>query len=433
MVSAILGGPLIDGTGRDPVANGIVVIDGGRIAAAGAADAIALPKGALVFDAAGRTILPGFVDCHLHCTYRARDHKEHLKTPPTYNLFKSQEILRDTLECGVTTARDTGGADAGFRKAIEDGIIAGPRLQVAIAMICQSGGHADCWVPAGFRVPKRFWLPDHVADGVDGVRKVARELLMAGADFLKICTTGGITSVTDDYDETQFSIEEIRVAVAEAAARGTGVAVHAEGLAGIKLALGAEGIYSLEHGWFFDEECLDMMLAQGTWWVPTLALVPEGVKHREANPDWDAQGLADEARKEEVIVARLREQIPLFKHAREKGLKIAMGTDQSHRLLTGENLVELAYMVEFLGMTPMEAIVSATETAAKCLNMPDVGTLEAGKLADAVVFDGDPLADIAAMREAGRFHLVMKGGEVFKDTLAEGAAGRPAEEKRASA
>ena len=165
-----------------------------------------------------------------------------------------------------------------------------------------------------------------------------------------------------------------------------------------------------------------MMLEQGTWWVPTLALVPEGVKYRQSNPDWDSQGIADEARKEEVIVARLREQIPFFKQAREKGLKIAMGTDQSHRLLTGENLVELAYMVEFLGMTPMEAIVSATETAAQCLKLPDVGTLEVGKLADAVIFDGDPLADIAAMREAGRFHLVMKDGEVFKDTLAEGAA-----------
>ena len=421
MVSAILGGPLIDGTGRDPVANGIVIVDGGRIVAAGAADAIALPKGVRVYDAAGRAILPGFVDCHVHCTYRARDHKEHLKTPPTYNIFKSQEILRDTLECGVTTARDTGGADAGFRQAVADGIIAGPRLLVAIAMMCQSGGHGDCWVTAGFRVPKRFWLPEHVADGVDPVRKMARELLMAGADFLKICTTGGITSLTDDFDETQFSIEEIRVVVAETAARSTGVAVHAEGLAGIKLALEAGGIYSLEHGWFFDEECLDMMIEQGTWWVPTLALVPEGVRHRTANPKWASQGIADEARKEEVIVARLREQIPLYKHAREKGLKIAMGTDQSHRLLTGENLVELAYMVEYLGMTPMEAIVAATETAAQCLDRPDVGTLEAGKFADAVVFDGDPLADIAAMREAARFHLVMKGGEVFKDTLAEGA------------
>lgn len=424
MVRAILGGPLIDGTGRDPIAQGIVVIDDGRIAACGSQSKIAVPKGAEVLDAAGRTILPGFVDCHVHTTYRARDYKEHLNTPPTYNLFKSQDILRATLECGITTARDVGGADAGFKKAIEDGIIVGPRLQVVISMISQTGGHADCWVPAGFRVPKRFWLPEHVVDGVDAMRRVAREFLMAGADYLKICTTGGITSVTDDFDETQLSIDEIRVAVAEAAARGKGVAVHAEGLGGIKLALHAGGIYSLEHGWFFDEECLDLMLEQGTWWVPTLALVPEGVKHRATDAKWDKAGLADEASKEAEIVARLKGQMPLYKHAREKGLKIAMGTDQSHRLLTGENLVELGYMVEYLGMTEMEAIVAATRTAAECLRLADVGTLEAGKRADVVVYDGDPLSDIAAMREAERFHLVMKDGTAFKDTLADGKAGR---------
>ncbi|MDP6707002.1 MAG: amidohydrolase family protein [Alphaproteobacteria bacterium] len=416
MSLAIVGGRLIDGTGRDPVEDGVVVIVEGRIAAAGAASAVALPTDATRIDAGGGTILPGFVDCHLHCSYRARDYGQHLKNPATYNVFRSAEILRRTLHCGITTARDTGGADAGFRQAVAEDIVAGPRLQVAIAMISQSGGHGDCFVPAGFHVPKRGWLPNNIADGVDGMRRVCREFLMRGADFLKICTTGGVTSVTDDYDETQFSLDEIRVAVAEAAAKGTYVAVHAEGRQGVKNAL-AGGIRSLEHGWFLDEECVDQMLSQGTWWVPTLALVPEGAKHRRQDRAWAAQQLADEDSKEARIMAGLERQIPLFKEAVRRGVKVAMGTDQSHRLLTGRNLIELAYMVDYLGMTAMEAIVAGTATAARFLGYPDLGTLEAGKIADVVVYDGDPLDDIRGLAEARRVRLVMKDGRVYKDTL----------------
>ncbi len=160
MSLAIVGGTLIDGSGREPIQNGVVVVEAGRITAAGPADKVELPADATRIDTGGGTILPGFVDCHLHCSYRARDYAQHLKNPSTYNVFRSGQLLRETLECGVTTARDTGGADAGFRQAIAEGIVAGPRLQVAIAMISQSGGHGDCFVPAGFRVPKR---EDHKA------------------------------------------------------------------------------------------------------------------------------------------------------------------------------------------------------------------------------------------------------------------------------
>ncbi len=418
MSLAIVGGRLIDGSGREPIQNGVVVVEAGRIAAAGAADQVQLPADATRIDAAGGTILPGFVDCHLHCSYRSRDYAQHLKNPSTYNVFRSGQLLRETLECGITTARDTGGADAGFRQAVAEGIVAGPRLQVSIAMISQSGGHGDCFVPAGFRVPKRGWLPNNVADGVDGMRRVCREFLMMGADFLKICTTGGVTSVTDDYDETQFSTEEIQVAVAEAAAKGTYVAVHAEGTQGIRNALRG-GIRSLEHGWFLDEEAVETMLAEGTWWVPTLALIPEGAKHRQRDKAWAEQQLADESGKESRIMAGLQEQIPLFRDAVRRGVKVAMGTDQSHRLLTGRNLIELSYMVDYLGMSAMQAIVAGTSTAAGFLGYSDLGSLAAGKIADVVVFDGDPLDDIAGLAEAKRIRLVMKDGRVYKNTLGD--------------
>jgi imidazolonepropionase-like amidohydrolase len=412
IMQAIVGGRVIDGTGRDPIENAIVVVEEGRIRAVGPEAVVSIPRGAAVLDAAGRTVLPGFIDCHVHCTYRARDVRRHLLTPATYSVLRSTTILRETLECGITTARDMGGADAGFRQAVAEGIVAGPRLLISIAMLSQSGGHGDCWVPAGLRVPKRAWLPHAVADGVDGVRRVARELLMAGADFLKLCTTGGITSVTDDFAEPQFTVEEIQAAVYEASARRKRVAAHAEGLLGIKNALRA-GVYSIEHGWFMDEECVDLMLAQGAWWVPTLALVPLARERRLRDAAWDGAQLGEEDRKEEEIYRRQLEQVPLWRHALRKGVRVAMGTDQSHRLLTGENLVELGFMVRHLGMSPMQAIVAATGRAADCLERPELGTLESGKVADAVIVDGDPLDDIGVLADAKRIHLVMKGGIAY--------------------
>ena len=417
MLDAIVGGRVIDGTGRDPIARGVVVIEDGRVRHVGSEATVPVPRGAHVADAAGRTVLPGFIDCHVHSTYRARDHREHLVNPPTYNVLRSTAILRETLECGVTTARDTGGADPGFRKAIEGGVIVGPRLLVAIVMMSQTGGHGDCWVPAGVRIPKRAWLPDNIADGVEGVRRLARELLMAGADFLKICATGGITSVTDDFDEPQYTVDEIRAAVGEAAARKKRVAVHAEGLTGIKNALRA-GVHSIEHGWFMDEECVELMVAQRTWWVPTLALVPLAHERRRKDRAWDTAQLADEHRKDEEVYQRQLAQIPLWKHAVASGVPVAMGTDQSHRLLTGENLVELPFMVRHLGMPPMQAIVASTKLAAECLERQnDLGTLEPGKIADLVIVDGDPLDDIGTLADAKRVQLVMKAGVTYKNTL----------------
>ena len=416
MRSAIVGGTLIDGFGGDPVSNGVVVIEHGRITAAGPESAVAVPRDAVRLDAGGRTVLPGFIDCHVHGTYRARDMRQHLLNTPTYNVLRSTQILRETLACGITTARDLGGADAGFRAAIEEGVIDGPRLLISVAMISQTGGHGDYWVPADMRVQKRSWLPDAVTDGVEGIRRVVRELLMRGADFIKICATGGITSVTDSWDEPQFTVAEIRTAVEEAAAKRRRVAVHAEGIDGIRNAVEA-GAYTLEHGWFLDEACVDAMIAQGTWWVPTLALVPKSVEERRKNKAWASQQMGREDVKDAEIYGLMQEQIPLWKDALRRGVKVAMGTDQSHRLLVGENMVELQFMVDWLGMSAMEAIVAATTRAAECLERPDLGALAPGRAADVLVLDGDPLDDIRLLQDRSRLHLVMKAGRAFTDKL----------------
>ena len=414
--TVITGGRVIDGLGGDPIENGTIVIENGRIAAVGPAAKTAQPRDAEVLDAAGLTIMPGIIDCHVHATYRARDMRQHLLNTPTYNILRSTRILAETLACGVTTARDMGGADAGFREALAEGLIAGPRLLVCLVMISQTGGHGDQWVPAGLRVQKRRWLPDPVADGVDEVRRKVRHVLMAGADFVKICTGGGITSVTDTWDETQYSVEEVAVAVVEAARKRKRVAAHAEGLLPIKTALEA-GVYSLEHGWFIDEECVDVMLAQGTWWVPTLALVPLSIERRKVDQDWSGQALGNEAHKDAEIHELMGDQIALWQEARRRGVKIAMGTDQSHRLLVGENLVELEFMVNWLGMSPMEAIVAATSTAAECIERPELGALVPGRVADVLVVDGDPLADIRVLQARRRIRLIMKDGTPYRNDL----------------
>src|SRR5262249_13894635 len=161
------GGTIIDGLGRDPIRKGTLVIEDGRVKAIGKSSSIRVPKGAKVLDADGLTVLPGIIDCHVHSTYRARDMRQHLLNTPTYTVLRSRRMLEETLACGVTTARDMGGADAGFRQAIDDGYVSGPRLLVSIVMISQTGGHGDSWVPAGVRLQKRAWLPSPVADGVD--------------------------------------------------------------------------------------------------------------------------------------------------------------------------------------------------------------------------------------------------------------------------
>ena len=414
---AIIGGRIIDGFGGDPINAGIVLIENGRITDVGSADRIIVPRGAEVIDADGHTVLPGIIDCHVHGTYRSRDVRRHLLNSPTYNVLRSTQIIEETLACGVTSARDMGGADAGFRQAIEEGIIPGPRLQISIAMVSQTGGHGDFWVPAGMRIPKRTWLPDAVADGVDGVRKVIRQLLMAGADFIKICATGGITSVTDSWDEPQFTVEELQCAVEEAAAKGKPVAVHAEGIDGIRNALSAN-VHSVEHGWFIDEECIDRMLEQGTWWVPTLALVPMSIEHRKKDAAWSQQQLGEEEQKDAQIHRKMQEgQLPIWREAVRRGVKIAMGTDQSHRLLVGENMVELRFMVEYLSMSPMDVLVSATTKAAECMGRDDLGALTKGRLADVLVVEGDPLDDISILENRDRLKLIMKEGEAYKNSL----------------
>jgi len=409
-VTYITNGTLIDGRGGPPVANAAVLVEDNRIKAAGAARDVPLPQGEVGrIDAQGGYILPGFIDAHVHVTTESINMVRDMQTPFSMRFFKTIHHLRRTLDAGLTSVRDAGGADAGIKQAIETGLIAGPRLQISISALTITGGHGDGWMLSGSdyeMFPAYPGMPDGKADGLDEVRKKVREMLRAGAEVIKICATGGVLSPTDHPEFTQYSPEELDVIVREAAyRRGIKVMAHAQGVEGIKNAVRA-GIHSIEHGIFLDDEAIDLMLEHGTFLVPTL-LAPVAVVEIGEEGGMPDYGL----RKAREVMEIHSDSIA---RAHKAGVKIAMGTDAGV-MPHGTNLRELGLMVN-IGMTPMEAIVATTRVAAECLGWQDrVGTVQAGKLADIVIARKDPLADIRSLENVENIALVMQDGKVVKD------------------
>lgn len=360
-------------------------------------------------DAGGGTILPGFIDTHVHLVLEGVNLARDMATPFSMKFYNSVKHMRRTLDAGVTSVRDAGGADAGLKQAVEDGVVPGPRVQISIAVLTITGGHVDFWMRSGntfHLLMPHPGLPDGRCDGVDDVRRKVREVLRAGAEVIKICSTGGVLSPTDHPDFTQFSPEELEVIVREAAyRRGTKVMAHAQGSEGIMNALRA-GVHSIEHGIYLDDEAIALMLERGTFLVPTL-LAPLAVL--EAGEEGGVSKVQlDKAR--EVLESH-RESIG---RAHKAGVRIAMGTDAGV-MNHGTNLREMGLMVN-IGMTPMEAIEATTRVAAECLGWDDrIGTVQPGKLADIVIAGTDPLADIRSLENTDNIVLVMKDGEVVKD------------------
>ncbi|WP_326687302.1 amidohydrolase family protein [Streptomyces sp. NBC_01795] len=398
------GGVLIDGRGGEPLVDGAVLIEEGTVRWAGPAGAHPrLSPGTRRVDVGGGTILPGFIDCHVHMTVPggALNHAELRAMPPSLRTFLSAPRMRQTLEAGVTTARDLGGADTGHKRAVEEGLVTGPRLLVAVAMLSPTGGHGD------FRMGTDNGENDpgmsRLADGPDACRAAVRGVLRQGADCVKVAATGGVWSPTDQPDDDGFLEDEIRAITQIAAGhRGKKVAAHAQGRGGILNAVRG-GVASVEHGYEIDDEAIDLMLERGTFLVPTLTT---------ANTDPDPAKAASWAyakKKHWQNVARTH--IP---HAIRRGVRVALGTDcgiAEH----GTNLRELAHLVE-AGMTPMGALLAGTSEAAELLGMADtLGTLEPGKRADVVVARTNPLEDIASLSEPENIALVLKDGVAYKD------------------
>lgn len=404
---------LIDGRGGSPVPNGALRIRGERIEAVGPADALGpAPEAERTIDAHGATLLPGLIDAHVHLMLEEADLLRMLATPFSLNFYLALDRMRRTLAAGVTSVRDAAGADLGLKRAVESGLVAGPRMQISTAALSITGGHLDFWMPSGNEIdllPQHPGLPRGICDGVDGVRVKVREVLRAGADIVKICSTGGVMSPTDHPDFAQFSPEELEVAVSEAAARrGVKVMAHAQGAEGVKNAVRA-GVHSIEHGVYLDDEAIDLMLEHGTFLVPTLLAPLYVIESGEAGANLPP-GALDKAR--EVFEAH-QDSIG---RAHQAGVRIAMGTDAGV-MPHGTNARELGLMTD-IGMSSMEAIVASTATGAACLGWQgEIGTLEPGALADVIVVRGDPLADVRILERPDAIRCVLKGGEVVAGGL----------------
>jgi imidazolonepropionase-like amidohydrolase len=369
---------VFDGSGADPAAAD-VVIENGRIVDVGTG-----LDGDEAHDLDGRTILPGLFDCHTHVVVSHIDEWRLVNTPFSVRFYEAARNLSVTLRSGITSIRDAGGADLGMRQALADGLIPGPRMQVSLIMLTQTGGHGDDWYPSGVRIPfipAYPGMPSGLVDGPDEMRRKVRELHRNGADVVKVATSGGVLSPRDDPRHAHFRPAELEVLVEEATAAGMFVMAHAQGADGIKHAIRA-GIRSIEHGIFLDDEGIELMLEHGTWLVPTL-LAPRGViEAADAGVHLPA-GVLDKAR---AVVETHRVAVG---RAIEAGVRIAMGTD-SGVTAHGRNLEELVLMGS-LGMSPAAVLEATTRSAAHLLGVDgDRGTIEPGKLADLTVVSGDP-------------------------------------------
>ena len=398
-VIAVKAAHMLDVRSGALVDNAVVLISGERITAAGGK--LAIPAGAQVIDLGNKTLLPGLIDMHTHLTGDPQDSGYSIvaKSIPRVTLTGAKNA-RITLQAGFTTVRDVGAdgyTDIGLRDAINDGDVPGPRMAASGPPLGITGGHCDDTMHA----PEYKISALGVADGIDEALKVTRRNIKYGADVIKICATGGVLSFGDDPRTSQYTLEELKAIISEAHRLGRKAAAHAHGGDGIKLAVLA-GIDSIEHGSYIDDEGIRLMKEHKTWLVPTLYLGDWLIENAEAIKL--PKPLLEKAK---VVLPVARQNIA---RAIKAGVPIAFGTDAAvypH----GLNAREFGVLVK-LGMTPIQAIRAATLNASELLGWTDrVGTIEAGKFADLIAVDGEPLKDVKTLESV---QWVMKGGAVVK-------------------
>lgn len=409
---ALVADRLIDGTGRDPIENAVVVWDGDRLTAAGARTDVTIPSDAEIIEGDDLTVLPGLMDMHVHLAMQTgMNFTRMLMTPRSFTLMHAIPHSNATLQAGFTTVRDAGGTPIGVRLAVDNGFFDGPRMRLSVAILSQTGGHADPYMPCSCElyIDSTLDIPHSRVDGADEMRRRVREVLRAGADNIKLCTSGGVLSPGDLPDTPQFTVEEIAAAVYEAGVHHKHVLAHAMSAQGIKNAL-LGGVRSIEHGCLLDDEGIALMLDKNAYLVPTLVAPRDVAAIARKNPG----AIPDEMVQKAERVAGVH--IERFRAAVEAGVQVALGTDAGvgeH----GSNGRELGLMVEG-GMSPMQALVAATSVPARLIGMQHhLGTLQAGRLADVIAVQGDPLEDIGLFDDPERVQVVVKDGRVVRRPL----------------
>jgi imidazolonepropionase-like amidohydrolase len=386
---------VIDGTGADARPRTSMLVDGERIAWVGPADAVNRHQPIEhTVDAAGKYVIPGLIDAHVHVCWNGRDSiLDLLKRERDHLLLEAVATLGSILASGTTTVRDIGGQDymeMALRRAVQAGHIHGPRMRVSGRLICMTGGH-------GHFIARE-------ADGPDELRRAAREQIKAGADTIKLMATGGIATPGQDVQAAQLTVEELAAAVQVAHAMGRTTAAHCHGVGGIKNSVLA-GIDSIEHGSFLDEETADMMVERGVALVLTLGVANPNVEDLSPAARAEAERMRGPM---ELLRARVRESVAL---ARAKGVFVGSGSDAGGNALAPHDFSMARELEELVGhgFSPLEALTLVTRNNARILRWEnDLGTLEAGKLADFVVLAGDPLADISNVRKV---EAVYKSGQ----------------------
>jgi imidazolonepropionase-like amidohydrolase len=387
-----------------------LVIREGRIAAIGD-QTLTAPSDARAIDLRGMTLMPGLIDAHVHVTAATANFAQLETWSPTYVAARAGELMRAMLRRGITTVRDTGGADFGLADAVEEGYLVGPRLVFGGKAISQTGGHGDMRGRGESRAGVHaFCCPGlgTIADGVAEVRRAARDEIRRGAHHIKVMLSGGIASPTDRVDSTQYSLEEIRAVVEEAEAANRYVAAHAYSARAVNRGL-ACGVRSIEHGNLIDETSVALFLKTGAFLVPTLvtydALAKEGLQ----------SGLT--AAMHAKVAAVLEAGLRALELAQRGGVRIAFGTDligamQPHQ---SEEFVLRARV-----QRPIDVIRAATTTAAELLRMEgELGVIAEGARADLLVVDGDPLEDIGLLAEPEcHVRAIVKSGQFYKDEIA---------------
>lgn len=410
----VLKGRVLDGNGGAPIEKGAVVLEDNRIRLVCQQSELPDDPTAEVYELENGTIMPGLIDAHVHMGWGSATAVDWISMTPQLSMARALRDMAQLRQQGYTAFRDLGSDVLLMRPAVAEGLLDVPRIFGAGRIISQIGGHGDVYQKLSLEASQRAYSPAFIVNGVDEVRRACRINARNGADLIKIMTTGGVFSQGDKATpHSHFSQEEIRAAVEEAENMGSYVSTHAQATRGIKMAL-KNGVKCIEHGFYLDEECIELMVKNDCYLVPTLAIMHASKLYFQGK-----EGVLPylKEKTEKSYEAHYRS----LEMARKARITVGVGCDFLGDAAFGCSYSEATLELERLcvaGYTPMEVITMATKVNARLLQMEDqLGTLESGKLADVLLVDGKPDEDIRVLRRSDHVKLVIQDGRIVKNAM----------------